>query len=470
MIPSVPSGDAAFRVADRIRAPEPWEVFAERIRRYEIHLNGSVVELTRGPIVTEGYGIRLLRSREGKTATGFQASTDFSDEGIRTVVEDAEAVARHSIFPAKDPTLPSSSPTTAAHPEIVDPVLWSQPMETLEAFVHALTSPFDGRKNEVLSFGSVRASLIETSLANSSGLRGAYEHTMVEFEAAVKAFGGPEGPPPGEYWVNELARWLDPEGIPSEVAKWCQYAQDVRRAGRPPTGQLPVVLPTNVLATILPIVFGARFTGAARLREIAPPIGSKVSSPVVTVHDDGLYPWGCFSSPLDDEGTSQRGRTLIEAGEVSELLYDSLHASALSASPTGNAIRIPEFGGLRESRRFTHPPGEAVTTLVIPPGSGGTDAELIQAAGDGIWVQQLGWAFPDPISGAFGGEIRIGYRIRGGKLAEPVRGGTVGGVVMAPPGSPSLLADTIAVGSTTDVAEQLASPPLLVRPLVVAGD
>jgi TldD protein len=463
------SADTAFRVADRIHVPGPWDVFGERARRYEIHLNGSVVELTRGPIVVEGYGVRLLRPREDKTGTGFQASTDLSEAGIRAVVDDAEAVARHSVFPAKKAALPPASHSAVPRPEIVDHALWSRPMETLQTFVDALIAGFEGRKDETLSFGSVRASLTETSIANSNGLRVAYPHTVIEYEAAVKAYGGPEGPPPGEYWVNDTARRADPGSLRGAVDRWCRYAQDVRRAAPPPTGELPVILPTDVLSSILPLGLVGRFTGTARLREVAVNPDDKVAASSMSLYDDGRFPWATGSAPVDDEGTPQRRRTLIEGGLAKELLYDSLHGAAFSVPTTGNGFRASPFG-FRDGRRFARAPNPGVSTLTIDPGDGGSEKELLEAAGDGIWVQQLGWAIPDPLSGAFGGELRIGYRIRGGKLAEPIRGGTIGGLVIAPAGTHSLLADIAAIGSEQTLCDQVASPPVLVRPLVVAGE
>ncbi len=462
-----PVDSTAARVADQLRADGPWEVFAQRTRRYELHLNGTTIELARGPITVEGYGLRLLRPRGEQTGRGFQASTDLTADGIRATVATAEAVARLSSFPAKGVELPKPGGAPAS-PLIRDDDLWSDPMGTLERFVHALTAPFDGRSNEVLSFGSVRASLNENSLANSNGLRFAYPSTEVEYEAAVKASGGPEGPPPGEYWVNGSSRRATTDHLADEVSAWCRYAQDVRRAVQPPTGDLPVILPPGVLTTILPNVLSVRFTGTARLREIAPALGTSIAASSLTVEDDGTYPWATGSGPVDDEGTPRRKQPLISGGSVAGLLYDSLHGAAFGVPSTGSAARAAGFG-MRDPRRFAHAPGLSSTTLSIPAGTGGSDAELVEAAGDGIWVQQLGWAFPDPFSGAFGGEIRIGYRIRGGKLAEPVRGGTVGGVVMAPPGAPSLLANVVAIGSTPELTDQMATPPLLVRPLVVAG-
>jgi TldD protein len=463
-----PHADTAFRVAELIPVEGPWEVFAERSRRFEIHFTGRSVEMVRGPILLEGYGLRLFRFRDGATRIGFQASTDLSEGGIRQASEDAERLASWSVFPAKKIDLPGPVPRDLADVAVCDSRLWDQPLESIQAYVDALFGMFEGKEDVGPSFGSVRATLTETSITNSAGLRAAYPHTTIEFEMAVKAYGGPEGSPPGEYWVIESYRRLDPRALGPQVEAWCGYARDVRKGGRTPTGELPVLLPSSVLSGILPPVVGMRCTGASRLREMAPPAGSKWGSDEVNVSDDGRVPWALGSSPVDDEGTPQRRREVMIRGVISELLYDIKHAAAFDTRSSGNACRgvLPLF---RDWRRFLGAPNGTSTTVVVAPGTGGSDSELIEGVEDGIWVQQLGWAVPDPLSGAFGGELRIGYRIRHGKLAEPIRGGTVGGVVMAPPGQPSLLANVAAVGSVPTLSEGVYSPTLAVKPLTVAG-
>jgi len=460
--------ETAQRVADRLKAKPPWEVYAEHSRRFEVHVNGKTVELTRGPIALEGYGLRVLRFREGKTAVGFQASTDLSEKGVHAALADAERITRYSEFPAARVELPSSSAPPAAAPAVVDKELWEHPVEAVDHYVSTLLSCFEGRRQVTPSFGSVRATLTETSIVNSNGLRVAYPQTTVEFEVAVKAFGGPEGPPPGEYWVNDSGRRLDPASLPAAVDRWCQYAEDVRRAVPPPTGELAVVLPTEVLSGILPTSLGFKVSGSARLRKIAVSPGQRVAAEQVTVVDDGCYDWSLPSSPYDDEGSPQRSRTLVSAGVVQDLVYDSMYGAAFGVPTTSSAVRSA-FGGTLAWRRFSRAPTPGATTLAVSPGDGGTDRELIEAAGDGVWVQQLGWAVPDPISSSFGGEIRIGYRIRNGKLAEPVRGGTIGGVVVGAPDAPSMLRGIQALGSTSQLADGFASPTMLVRPLSVAG-
>ena len=151
------------------------------------------------------------------------------------------------------------------------------------------------------------------------------------------------------------------------------------------------------------------------------------------------------------------------------ILYDSLTAGTFNTKSTGNGFR-GIASGARNWYRFFQPPTVTPSTISVSPGSGGTDAELIEAAREGIWIQQIGWSSPDPLTGAFGGEIRLGYRIRNGKLAESIRGGTLGGIALAPEGSPSLMTRLEAVGSRAAFAESVLSPPVLVRPLTVAGE
>lgn len=472
MSAGLPSSELASRIADRLRTEGPWDVIGERSRKFEIHLRGTSVEMERGPMTIEGYGLRLIRSHGDGVGVGFQASSDLSESGVGAVVRDAELTARHSVFPARSVELPSGGHPGAEVP-VVDPRVWRDPPAALREYVEQLLAPFEGRKEAAPTFGSVKATLSEISLANSVGLKVAYLATLVELEIGVKSSGGPEGRPPGEFWVTRSGRRLEEETLASSVDEWCRYARDARGAAPPPNGDQAVILAPEVMSGILPEVLGARFTGWARLRKIAPEPGSIVAGPQVTIWDEGDYPWGVGSAPYDDEGTPRRRNPLIEKGTVRSLLYTAVHASAFSCRSTGSATRTEPPGAPRftplSDLRFAHRPWPTESTLVVVPGDGGTLEELAEAAGEGIYVTQLGWANPSQVSGSFGGEIRIGYRIRGGKLAEAVRGGTVGGLVLAQTGAPSMLVNSERIGRDVELHGRLAAPPILVRPLSVAG-
>ncbi|HEY6238526.1 MAG TPA: metallopeptidase TldD-related protein, partial [Thermoplasmata archaeon] len=335
------SAFTAFRVADRLkpRSQPPWEVFGERLRRYEVHLNGARVEMLRAPVELEGYGLRVFRRADDQMGVGFAASTDLRDAGVEAAVLAAEGGARYARFPARRVELPGSA-GGPAEVEIVDPQLWERPVESVERYVEALLAPFEGRRDEQPSFGSVRATLIETTLANSEGIQRRYHHTMLELEIAIKATGGPEGAAPGEYWVNQRHRRVPEDAtVRAQADRWIHLAQDVRRAQGPTTGPTRVVLPTSVLSDILPAIVGFRLSGSARLRKMMPPMGSQVGSPEVTILDDGLIAHAIGTAPFDDEGVGQSRRPLVEAGLASGSIYDLLHASALGEPTGGNGRR-----------------------------------------------------------------------------------------------------------------------------------
>ena len=462
----------ADRVGERLSGLEaPWDVYAERSRRFEIHLTGSRVALTRGPIRLEGYGVRVIRKADGQVGVGFQSSTVFSKEGIGTAVEDAEQFSRFNRFPAKSVELPDRRPAMNGGPKVVDPTLWSDPMGSLQRFAEVLVDSVGERKGAALTFGSALVTLSESSVANSTGLSVAYPHTVVELEAAVKASGGPEGQPPGEHWFISIGRRLPVEAVPGMTARWSRFAEDARHAKPPPNGARPVALPPEVLEGIVPPVVRFRFGAVAKLRGLGVAPDTPVASAGNDLLDDGLLDWAVGAAPVDDEGAPHGRHLLVSNGKAKEVLADSLYASAVGVPATGSAGRVAAGMGTRMAwGRYTRPPAPYSSTVVIPPGKGGDDAELVEQVDDGIWVQQIGWPQPDPVSGRFGGEIRLGYRIRHGKIAEPVRGGTVGGFVLRGEDSPSLLHDLTAVGSRSMLVGELSSPTLLVRSLTVAGD
>ncbi len=467
MSASPDAAETALRVADQLKGGDgPWDVFGESIRRYELHLNGDRVEMLRGPITVEGFGYREIRPSGDGVRIGFAASCDLTERGIARAVQAATRAGEYASFPAKGVELPYELPR-GLNVETVDPSLWGRPAESIEAYVSALLAPFSGRPDPVPSFGSVRVTLSETTLANSAGAFGRYPRTTADLEFAIRASGGPEGAPAGEYWVDRRSTRLDPARIGAEASAWAEKAKDARRAAPARSGSVPVVLPPEVLADILPTTLGFRFSASATLRGMSLPVGELLGHPSLTLRDDGLLPFGLASAPWDDEGTPRACRTLLEAGRAAEPNADLLHGNATGRASTGSARRDTPMA--KPWYRFPLAPSVQPSTIVLAPGGAGSDAELLESIGEGVWIEQLGQAFPDGVSTAFGGEIRLGYAIRGGRLAEPIRGGTVGGVALAGPGQPSLLASMELIGREPRLVEGLQAPTVGIRPLSISG-
>lgn len=465
---SASAPDTAQRASAEVHLAAPWEVFGQRLRRYEIYFDGDHIETTRGPIALEGVGLRVFRPVDGKIGVGFQATTDLRGEGLRTAASTAEESAKTAVFSASHVELPSHAPRIAQGTEVCSVELWERPDESVQEFVHELLEAFASSSDVRPSFGSLKATLSETSIVNSEGLSTGYVATEAELEFAVKASGGAEGRPPGEYWVTREMRQLDRGQIPTWATTWAERARDVRRARSPPSGSVPVGLPPALLNEVLPFAFAVRFSGSGRLRKMHFEAGQGVASETVTVRQDPTVPWSFGSSPLDDEGAASSPVSLIESGKSAELLYDALYGAAFDRRTNGAAFRTTPFGRT-DWHRFTHKPIPAVGTITLSPGDARSDAELIEGVEDGVWIDQLGWPNPDPYAGSFGGEIRIGYRIHRGKLAEPIRGGTLGGLVFAPVETPSLLGRIRAAGARAQLVGRTLAPSVVVDGLTVAS-
>jgi TldD protein len=143
-------------------------------------------------------------------------------------------------------------------------------------------------------------------------------------------------------------------------------------------------------------------------------IGERVAAPGVTVVDDGAMGQRRGSLTIDDEGTPTRRTVLIEDGILKGYMQDRLNARLMGMEPTGN--------GRRES--FGHAPMPRMTNTFMLPGKDDPD-ELVSRVKDGIYAKSFGGGQVDITSGKFVFSCTEAYRIRGGKIAEPVKGATL---------------------------------------------
>ncbi|MGN6590330.1 MAG: metalloprotease TldD [Sphingomicrobium sp.] len=143
-------------------------------------------------------------------------------------------------------------------------------------------------------------------------------------------------------------------------------------------------------------------------------IGERVAAAGVTVIDDGAMNQRRGSLTIDDEGTPTRRTTLIEDGILKGYLQDRLNARLMGMEPTGN--------GRRES--FAHAPMPRMTNTFMLGGQDDPD-ELVSRVKDGIYARSFGGGQVDITSGKFVFSCTEAYRIRGGKIAEPIKGATL---------------------------------------------
>jgi TldD protein len=184
-----------------------------------------------------------------------------------------------------------------------------------------------------------------------------------------------------------------------------------------PAGEMQVVLGPGWPGVLLHEAIGHGLEGdfnRKRTSAFSGRLGERVASAGVTVVDDGAIEQRRGSLTIDDEGTPTGRTVLIEDGILKGYLQDRLNARLMGMEPTGN--------GRRQS--FAHAPMPRMTNTFM---LGGTDepGALVARVDDGIYAKSFGGGQVDITSGKFVFTCTEAYRIRGGKIAEPIKGATL---------------------------------------------
>jgi TldD protein len=184
-----------------------------------------------------------------------------------------------------------------------------------------------------------------------------------------------------------------------------------------PAGEMPVVLGPGWPGVLLHEAVGHGLEGDFNRKgtsAFSGRIGERVAAPGVTVIDDGAIEKRRGSLTIDDEGSPTSRTCLIEDGILKGYLQDRLNARLMGMEPTGN--------GRRES--FAHAPMPRMTNTFMLAGKD-DPGELVARVKDGIYAKSFGGGQVDITSGKFVFSCTEAYRIRNGRIAEPVKGATL---------------------------------------------
>jgi PmbA protein len=206
---------------------------------------------------------------------------------------------------------------------------------------------------------------------------------------------------------------------------------------RPPSSSYRVVLGPQPVAEILNyMVMGSLTTGSffAASSAYQGRFGARVMDKRLSLFDDPRHRDGVVHRTMTCEGLAARRTDLIRAGRLIGLMsnfYDGHRLAtdehraeklgrdapgAVRFAP-GSGYRLGESGG----RRYDASPGTAGTNVVMRARVGVSDAALLAAVGDGIYVGRIWYTYP--INGQRAGDFTCtvsgdSFMIRGGKRAE----------------------------------------------------
>lgn len=268
----------------------------------------------------------------------------------------------------------------------------------------------------------VSASLIDSqrriTIANSEGLFVSDERTRVRFTVSVTAgkdgerFASSESP--GALRGFEFFDELDIETLTQRAA---ERSLRMLSAGYIEGKKMPIILGNGFGGVIFHEACGHPLETEALRRKATPyagRLGELVAHPAVTAIDDGTIYQSWGSVAIDDEGMPAEKTVLIENGILKNYIADRVGAQECHVRRTGSARR--------ESYKYA--PVARMRNTYIAAGTSTLD-EMLAGIDDGLYAPKLGGGSVNPATGEFNFAVEEGYRIRRGRIAEPVRGATL---------------------------------------------
>ncbi|MBR4800841.1 MAG: TldD/PmbA family protein [Clostridia bacterium] len=219
--------------------------------------------------------------------------------------------------------------------------------------------------------------------------------------------------------------------------------------------QYPVVFENQAFASLLGC-FGDMFSGEAVVKKLClldGKLGHKVFGDNVTLTDDPFLEKSPFSTTFDDEGVATSKKNIVENGVLKTYLHSLKTAAMLGAEPTGNGFK-GQSGAI----------STRATNLCLKSGEKNLD-EILAMIDDGIFITGMmgQHAGVNEESGAFNLQSS-GYRIRNGKLAEPVTLIVVSGNIV------DLLNNVVEIGNDFEISRLVACGSVYVKSLAVSGN
>jgi len=359
----------------------------------------------------QGFGLRGVAGE----ATGYAHASELSEAAIARAAETVRAVKT-----GQSGTLDLAPPGTNRQLYPPDNPLEAHPFAQKVALLEAIDAyarKADDRVAQVSA--SLAGSWRLVEILRPGGRRVRDIRPLVRLNVSVVLAAG-ERMEAGSYGFGGRMGFDD---LLSE-ARWQGAVKEALRQARvnldsvdAPAGTMPVVLGSGWPGVLLHEAVGHGLEGDFNRKKtsaFAGLMGERVAAPGVTVIDDGTLEGRRGSLTVDDEGTPTSRTVLIEDGILKGYMQDRTNARLMGAQSTGN--------GRRES--YAHQPMPRMTNTMMLGGEHDPD-EIIAAVDDGLYAVNFGGGQVDITSGKFVFSCNEAYRIRDGKIAEPVKGATL---------------------------------------------
>jgi TldD protein len=439
------------------------DLFVESRRAYNLRLEEEKVEDNNSGNEI-GAGVRVLREE----SVSYAYTNDISEASLLETARVAAAASRGGDSVSIDLEKPLRSlPRLEEHPVELDVGTYPRE-EKIDLLRRADQAAREAGPHVVQVIAALGDSRQEMFIANSLGE--IVRDSRVRVRMVVQVVAAKDGEiqtgheTPGMLAGYELFRLYPPEETGRIAA---EQALTMLQARPAPTGPMAVVIANGTGGVLFHEACGHSLEADAVYKKASVfmgKIGQRVASPLLSAYDDAtlVNRWGSFS--YDDEGVRAERTPLIERGMLLGFINDRKRSMRDGVAATGN--------GRRQSYRFV--PVPRMTNTYIEIGTAGKE-EIIADTQLGLYALKLGGGEVNPVTGDFIFAVTEGYMIRGGEVAEAVKGATLIG------NGPRVLMDIDAVAGDLDfdtgmcgkdgqaVPVCTGQPTLRVRELVVGG-
>lgn len=356
----------------------------------------------------ERYKIDVLRQTlrpDGTPGVGSGDATILPGGEIQQAIEKAVLTAGLVANPVYSIPVPAPLPDVLLTDMILQKDASTVTRDLMERIQAATEKNMDVYLTAAECFGEIHT----THLVNSRGMDAQQEATDIHVEFVLHS---QREDREVETFIEIDRRRVADFDFENDMEQMRRYTLDQFEVGLPPAWQGPVVLQGEVLATFVagdPLtggVFQSLGSAASKYSRTSPwEIGKsvfrgEVKGDPLTVWANRCIPFGNNSSRFDNEGIPAQRVELIRENTLVTFAASQRYAEYLSLPATGS------FGGVELS------PGRI-------------DASALREE-PYVEIIQFSWFNPDPITGDFAAEIRLGYLVENG-IRKPFRGGQLVG-------------------------------------------
>jgi PmbA protein len=362
-------------------------------------------------IEREVYKLDVLRQSSQPDGTSVVGSGDITllpGDDIAAGIEQAVLVAGLVSNPAHGIPAPAPLPEV----DLLDRDLEHNPAAVMDSVMESIRRAAGQEPSVHLSAAECFGEVETIHLLSSRGIDAQQRLSQIDIEVTLHSAHGDREVE--TYRQRRRRRVADLE-LESEIATATRRTLDLLEAGAPPSWQGAVLLRGEGLATFVagdPLGGGVLQTlgsASSKYAKISSwEIGKSIFRGAVTgdplsVWANRTIPYGTSSDRFDEEGLPAQRVQLIRANELATFVASQRYADYLELKPTG------AFGGLE-----------------LPAGQHSASALLAEPH---VEIIQFSWFNPDPITGDFASEIRLGYFTQNG-VRKPFKGGQLIGNFM----------------------------------------